>query len=232
MNKFFVKILSAFIFDKKKRRLFRESKKYRIRGGGNNMTLFERPYAADINFYGKNNRVIFRKAETRLPLQIDVYGDGNVIEIGENVQIHGNACTLCITASNATFTIGKNTHLHTVDFRMTENESSISIGEDCLFSWGIKCWVTDGHSIIDTKTGKITNYGKFIDIGNHVWVGMDVKIGKNVKIEDGCIIGWGSIVTKSISEKNALAVGIPATIVKRERTWSYPAPNDYTREIS
>lgn len=230
MNKIISRILSAFILNRKKRHRFRESAKGRIKGGRGNEICLERPLSAQIHIRGKNNKIIFRESQDALPFQIDIYGDGNVVEIGANVIISGDCCKLCIAADNANFSIGENTQLNTVDFLITENESRITIGKDCIFSWGIKCWATDAHAILDTTSGQVTNYGKFIEIGDHVWVGMDVKIGKNVKIEDGCIIGWGSTVTKSVLEKNSIAAGVPAIIVKRNRTWVSPTPDKYKPE--
>ena len=52
-------------------------------------------------------------------------------------------------------------------------------------------------------------------IGNDVWIGSNVIILPGVKISDGCIIGAGSVVTKS-TPPYAVLCGNPA-IVKRSR---------------
>lgn len=156
MNTTLAKILSAFILGKKRRHRFR--KKYiggKIKGGEGNDIRIERPHPELIHIRGINNRIVFRKSSAPLPLQIDIYGNGNDIEIGENVNIHGKSCKLCIVANNAKFSIGKDTKMHTVDFFLTENGSRITIGEDCMFSWGIRCWATDGHTILDADSGGV-----------------------------------------------------------------------------
>lgn len=51
-----------------------------------------------------------------------------------------------------------------------------------------------------------------IKIGNNVWLGENVTICKGVTIGDNCIIGIGSVVTKSIPP-NSIAAGIPARVI-------------------
>ncbi|WP_419874592.1 acyltransferase [Candidatus Pristimantibacillus sp. PTI5] len=51
-------------------------------------------------------------------------------------------------------------------------------------------------------------------IKNNVWIGGNSTILPGVVIEEGCIIGAGSIVTKSIPPYS-IAVGSPAVVIKR-----------------
>lgn len=53
-----------------------------------------------------------------------------------------------------------------------------------------------------------------VEIGKNVWIGENVCILPDVTIGDNCIIGAGSIVTRSIPE-NSIAVGNPARVVKQ-----------------
>ena len=57
----------------------------------------------------------------------------------------------------------------------------------------------------------IPSSGK-IKIGNNVCFGQNCTVLKGVEIGDNCIIGYGSLVTKSIPE-NSVAVGRPAKVV-------------------
>ncbi len=51
-----------------------------------------------------------------------------------------------------------------------------------------------------------------VNIGNNVWFGRDVTVCKGVSIGDNCIIGIGSVVTKSIPS-NSIAAGVPAKVI-------------------
>lgn len=53
-----------------------------------------------------------------------------------------------------------------------------------------------------------------ITIGNDVWIGGGVIILANVTIGDGCTVGAGSVVTKSVPPRTVV-VGNPAKPVKR-----------------
>lgn len=112
---------------------------------------------------------------------------------------------------------------------LQEEGSHITIGRDTMISWGVDIWNTDAHTIMDMD-GHPTNHPGFIEIGERVWIGKDVKIGKNVRIDSDNIIGWGSILTKSIEGHNQLAVGSPARVVKTNVRWDGRSINEYMRE--
>jgi len=54
---------------------------------------------------------------------------------------------------------------------------------------------------------------KPVKIGNNVWFGGGVVLCPGVNIGDNCVIGTGSVVTKSIPE-NCLAFGNPCKVVR------------------
>lgn len=121
-------------------------------------------------------------------------------------------------ASNCNITIGDDTLFCGVTLYLQDDNTYISIGKKCMFSWGIDVWCTDAHTITDMD-GNVTNYGKSIEIGDHVWVGKDCKIGKNTKISSDSIVAWNSVVNKKFDESNVIIAGNPATIVKRNINW-------------
>lgn len=57
---------------------------------------------------------------------------------------------------------------------------------------------------------------KSVVIGNDVWIGRRVIIMPGVTIGDGCIIGAGAVVTKSVPPYS-VAVGVPAKVVKARK---------------
>ncbi|MGH8906568.1 MAG: acyltransferase [Egibacteraceae bacterium] len=52
-----------------------------------------------------------------------------------------------------------------------------------------------------------------VEIGVDCWIGMGVCILPGVRIGDGCVVGAGSVVVKSIDEYS-VAVGNPARVVR------------------
>ena len=102
--------------------------------------------------------------------------------------------------------------------------TSVTIGNDCMFSYDIDMRTNDGHSIFDIKTGKNINStyeiskSRSIVIGNHVWVGMRSIVLYHTEIGDGSIIGANSLVKNRIPN-NCIAVGSPAKVVKTDVAW-------------
>lgn len=114
----------------------------------------------------------------------------------------------------------------------------IEIGEHCFLHKGLILMTHDWASWCFVHTHKefIPSHGK-IKIGNNVWFGENVTVCKGVTIGDNCIIGIGSVVTKSIPS-NSVAAGIPCKVIgsyedyfeKRNRIYTQEAL-EYAREI-
>lgn len=75
--------------------------------------------------------------------------------------------------------------------------------------------------MIITQDHKIENGGVVpgyvvgdVKIGDHAWIGARVIILKGVEIGEGCIVGAGAVVTKSLPPFTVCA-GVPAKVVKR-----------------
>ena len=107
----------------------------------------------------------------------------------------------------------------------------ISIGKDCMISWGAKldvsggriivgdrCTITHGCVILshDRSKKRIDSddegYGT-VRLGSDVFVGVNSVILRNVTIGDYSIVGAGSVVTQDVPDKVVVA-GNPARIVK------------------
>lgn len=182
---------------------------------------------------GDNNQIIAGKSQSKSRLSIHIYGNNNKIILGEDVHINGMidiGFKWHNKVDNAVIKIGKGSHLNEVTVVVLEPDSSISIGENCIFASQIDIWASDTHSIID-MSGKLLNYGGKIEIGNHVWVGKGVKIGKFAKISDNSIVGWGSVVASKFDEPNVVIAGNPAKVVKQKVNWSNLSPYNYLNSI-
>lgn len=197
----------------------------------NKMKGYRQKVLGDNNLITTANSIIRRS-------NIEVLGNNNKVSIGQNCRffnsrifisgdnhhlIIGDDCIFKNTViwfedGNCKILIGKNTTVEGAHIAITEPDSTIKIGEDCMISSGIDIRNGDSHSIIDIENGKRINYARDITIENHVWIGKDVGILKGVTIGQNSIIGVRSLVTKSIS-KNSIAVGSPAEVVKTNVNW-------------
>ena len=76
-----------------------------------------------------------------------------------------------------------------------------------------------------------------VRIGNDVWIGDNAVILSSVEIPDGCIVGAGSVLSRSISEPFSIVMGNPARTIKKRfddkmsekiiqtRWWEMPIDN-------
>jgi acetyltransferase-like isoleucine patch superfamily enzyme len=109
--------------------------------------------------------------------------------------------------------------------------AGISIGKDCMISWGAKldvsggriiigdrCTITHGCIIISHDRAKKridpTDKGQgIVRVGHDVFVGVNSVILRDVTIGDYAIIGAGSVVTKDVPPQVVVA-GNPARVIK------------------
>ena len=165
---------------------------------------------------------------------LSIYGDNNTITIKKGYQMNLSidiGCNNNKRASHCNVNIGKDLYCGKTHVFLGEDNSTIIIGDDCMFSENIEIYCSDGHSILD-KTNQIINTGKNVIIGDHVWIGMDTKIGKNVKISNNSVIGWNSVVTKKFDQENCIIAGNPAKIVKSNISWTRESPNQLLEKKS
>ena len=171
--------------------------------------------------------------------KIEVSGSGNLIEIHDRAVLRN--CSIYVSGNNNVIRIGADAHVFCGEFWVEDDTNkieigphsnlcgkvylaciegtSLSIGKDCLLSSEIVLRTGDPHSLINLDTGLRINHSSDIVIGDHVWIGHRVLATKGVSIAEGCAIGTGSVVTKSIDEHNIVLAGVPATVVKRNVSW-------------
>jgi acetyltransferase-like isoleucine patch superfamily enzyme len=109
--------------------------------------------------------------------------------------------------------------------------AGLSIGKDCMISWGAKLDVSGGRIIIgdrctithgciilshDRAKKRLDPQDKgqgTVRLGNDVFIGVNSVILRDVTIGDYAIVGAGSVVTKDVPAQVVVA-GNPARIVK------------------
>lgn len=173
-----------------------------------------------INFHnGKNNIVTIGSESGFYGTSIAFYSTDSSIYIGPTKHEINNLIIHFLGAKQSV-KIGENFSVNSANFACTDNDVSVVIGKDCMFSWDINLHAGDAHPVYDKKTGARINTAKFIEIGNHVWLCRNTSIMKNVKISDNCIIAANSTVTKTFREPNSVIAGNPAKIVKKDIEWA------------
>ena len=146
-------------------------------------------------------------------------GDGE-INIHDTVQLgyfpspffYGNNNHIEARYSSASISINENTMINNSATLISEGEG-ISIGRNCLIGPNVEIYDTDFHEIDTKKRHTHLSTTKKVVIKDNVFIGSGVKILKGVTIEENCVIGAGSIVTKSCPP-NVIVAGNPARIIK------------------
>lgn len=182
---------------------------------------------------GLNNHIEIKSK--RHNFIVRVYGNNNIIEIGENCRLKNTKISLmgdnnrvffengakfdgpCSISleGNSTLYVGTNSGVRGVNFVL--RDGSVRVGRNCMFGYGILIRNSDSHKVLDSN-GTVTNQPKDIEIGNHVWLCERCTILKGVTIGDDSIIALGAIVTKNCPP-NSIMAGNPAQVVKKDINW-------------
>lgn len=195
-------------------------RRFKVRGHGNYVvTNLSTLTGVGVEIFGSGNKIDFGANLKAADLNIYIRGNNNKIIIGDDCRfIKGG--DLWIEDDGCEIIIGDSTSFVSTHLAATESKSKILIGKDCMFAYDIDVRTGDSHSILDAGTGKRINYAKDVNIGNHVWVAAHVRILKGVNVLDNCIVGTGSVVTKSYGKSNVIYAGNPAKVIKENISWT------------
>lgn len=214
-----------------------------IQGDNNTFEYHDPKHKLIVNatIKGNNNKIIIGKkfntesikktivSDKTLVLNLDLSGDNNQIMIENNVDGFLNIFMAgMFPISNCTCLIGENTHIgHPTRMEFAENNTSIEIGQDCMFSERIQFWCSDIHSVINLENDTVINKSKGIKVGNHVWVARDVSFNKNTMVSDNSLVAHSSIITKQFNQENIIIAGNPAKKCKENINWNWWRPDLY-----
>lgn len=245
MSKTIIKLLSLLIFNKKARGRFVElhsQKRNRIKGKGNQLIFIDhsgQEYKANLKRKLLGMRIIIEgdnniiKICPDIPMKQNVLyirGNDNLFELQPTKRRIDNLVIDYAYGRNRQVKIGKNYWTTGGFIIVCDNDTSITIGDNSMSSLGMQLRNTDNHVVFD-DSGRLINKAQDVVIGNHVWIGVNVTILKNVHIADGCIVGAGSVVTKSFTEPNCAIGGNPAKVIKQGVFWSHETINEYTDKL-
>ncbi len=174
----------------------------------------------DVLFRGGNNRLIVHPEATTKRLSIRFDCDNGVVELGANPRRRNLELSLRV-GQDSTIRIGDDVSTTTVLLASAVEGTTITIGNDVMFASGNQLRGDDGHPIFDVRTGARVNHSKDITIGDHVWMGREACALGGASVASGSVIGYRSLVTGRIPN-NAIAVGTPARVVRRDIAWERP----------
>lgn len=191
----------------------------KVKGTNNQININESILTnTNIDIYGNNNTIKIESQTIIDNLTFHIRGSDHYVLIGSNCRFNEGG-TIWIEDEKCRLIVGENTFVLNAHISLTESNSAIEIGKDCMFSSGIDIRTGDSHSIIDLATGKRINYARNIKIEDHVWIGAHAKILKGVVIAKNSVIAMGAIVTKNVLS-NTVVAGIPAQTIKTNITWN------------
>ncbi|VAW12789.1 hypothetical protein MNBD_BACTEROID03-195 [hydrothermal vent metagenome] len=201
-------------------KLFKKSFSKAIKGKNNTLKIdfSARLMNCKIEITGDANQILIKENTVLNNVNIYIQGSRNRILLSNNVSFNRGGA-LWIEDEYCELIIGEHTTFEDTHIAVTEPNSKITIGSDCMFANDIDVRTGDSHSIFDAQTNKKINYAQNIAIADHVWVGSHVSILKGSKILSNSIVATRSVVTKKFDQEGVLLAGTPAKIIKDNITW-------------
>ena len=91
--------------------------------------------------------------------------------------------------------------------------AGVNIGADCLIGDAVLIMDADGHALAPELRHQSAGATDVVTIEDNVWIGSRVIILKGVTLGAGCVVGAGSVVTRSVPPRTVVA-GNPARSIR------------------
>jgi acetyltransferase-like isoleucine patch superfamily enzyme len=129
---------------------------------------------------------------------------GGSIELGRYTEIHRGAL---IWAYGGRVILGE--HCTVNPYTIIYGHGNVTIGDNVRIAAQVVIIPANHQIFRNEPIFRQSVAGKGIKIGNDVWIGAGSRILDGVTIQTGCVVGAGSVVTKS-TEPYGIYVGVPA----------------------
>lgn len=194
------------------------------------------PKGLSIRINGNNNYI---KIEFPIKFSggshIGENGDNNNFEIGSTLETVNDA--EFYPEEGSSIIIGRDCQFYAGRLRIIannnyKNNSKVIIGNSVYIAVDNIIRTSNGHTLIDAKTGKAlpSNEPQDVIIEDNVWICSRCVTLKGSYISEGSIVGACSLVNKKFNEPNVLIAGNPAKIIKHDITWDKRHYNIFMKE--
>jgi len=184
------------------------------------------PKTVAIRIRGRNNTLVVHR-DSRISLLRAIFDNDNAtVEIGPTRAGIPQLAVSMRAGQDATIRIGRDVTTTQRVFISAVEGASVIIGDDVMFASENEVRADDAHAIYDVETGLRVNPSRSIQIGNHVWLAREAVVLGGVTIGDGTVVGYRSLVTRSLPN-NCVAAGIPAKVIRRNAAWERMHLDDY-----
>lgn len=170
-----------------------------------------------VKMKGSGNKIIIEQGVRLNNMNIAISGSNNRLIMHKDVKFHEGG-RVKLEDENNLIEIGERSDFVDCFFAVSDYNSKVIIGNDCMFSAKIIVRNSDVHSILNEEGIRINPCRNTI-VGNRVWVAYGATLLKGTHIEDDCIIGTQSIVAGLHIPKGRIAAGNPARVVKQGIHW-------------
>lgn len=173
-----------------------------------------------ISFTGRSNRLVVHPGARFSGLVVEFNCSNGYVEVGPSQGVPALNSTMRV-GEDSRIIIGQNVSCTARVGLSAVEGTTLTIGDDVMFSTGNQVRTDDGHPIFDVHNLKRVNRSRDITIGSHVWLGWDSKILGGTTIGDGSVVAMGAIV-KGVFPNNCIVAGVPARMVRRDIAWERP----------
>lgn len=184
-------------------------------------------FSGRLTFHGMNCRVDLPTHAATGNLDINIYHQDAEIDLS-GLRRFGKVRVISKNGGN--LRIGENSTIEECYF--LADGKKITLGRDCMISFGISFRTTDAHGIFDIATGDRLNFPNDIEVGDHVWISQGCIIAKGSSIGTGTIIGASSYVSNKTLERNSIYAGTPVRKIRSGVIWDRENSSNIYEEMT
>lgn len=135
-----------------------------------------------------------------------IFGDRVVVGYDGGARL-GSGEVRLQAAAGAIIRVGARTHFN--NNVQVFASGGVTIGTDCLIGDAVLIMDSDGHALAPELRHQSAGATDAVTIEDNVWIGSRAIILKGVTLGAGCVVGAGSVVTRSVPPRTVVA-GNPA----------------------